>query len=218
MNDSSPQSHVPGALFAAVTLFFFSCLAAPPLLAETRYIKPDLEVAIHQAQSATADIVASISMGRAVQVVQDDPEWSLIRLPDGSEGWVRTRFLANAPLLPHGIHAAETATENDSIDLQALFRNLVEENAQLRVELAAWTTERNPHPDGVLSVTQALDESLRQLEELRTEYAVVQIENTVLKKNETIKWFLAGSGTLLLGLFIGRMIGGGARRKKSSLL
>lgn len=218
MNDSSPRSRLPESLLAAVALLFFSCLAAPPLLAETRFIKPDLEVTIHQDQSTTADIVASVSMGRAVQVVRDDPQWSLIRLPDGSEGWVSTRFLASAPLLPHGIHATETAAENDSIDLQALFRNLVEENAQLREELAAWTTEGNIRPDSVLSVTRALDESLRQLEELRAACAVVEIENTVLKKNEAIKWFLAGSGTLLLGWFIGRMTGGGGRRKKSSLL
>jgi SH3 domain protein len=157
-------------------------------------------------------------MGRAVEVVRDDPQWSLIRLPDGTEGWVSTRFLVSAPLLPHGIHAAEAEAENDSIDLQALFRNLVEENDQLREELAAWTTERNTQPDSVLSVTRALDESLRQLEELRAECAVAHIENTVLKKNEAIKWFLAGSGTLLLGWFIGRMTGGGVRRKKSSLL
>jgi SH3 domain protein len=39
----------------------------------------------------------------------------------------------------------------------------------------------------------------------------------VLEKNESIKWFLVGSGVLLIGWLIGRLTANG-RKKKSTLL
>lgn len=209
-------------------LLVCSCLATPALLAEVRYIKPSLEVTMYQEQSITAGIVTTIWMGKAVQVIQDEEEWTRIRLENGTEGWVRSRLLGPEPLLPDTIQPAAELTDVP-LDLQILFKSLIAENEHLRQEIAASETlERMPDtgtgqtatndPAAILSMANPLNETLRQIEEIRKDYAILQIENSVLQKNQSIKWFLAGSGTLLLGWLIGRLTGSGSRRKKQSLL
>lgn len=225
-------SHSPlvrNLLCVTALLLVYSCFAAPALWAEIRYIKPSLEVTVYHEQSIDAGIVTSIWMGKAVQVVLDEEEWTRIRLDDDTEGWVHSRFLDPAPLLPDTMQSAMPETADVPDEVQVLFRSLIAENEQLRQEITAnEAAERTSDtgngqtmtndPASILSMTIPLNEALRQLEEIRKDYAVLQIENSVLKKNQTIKWFLAGSGTLLLGWLIGRMTGGGSRRKKPSLL
>ena len=57
----------------------------------------------------------------------------------------------------------------------------------------------------------------KQIEDLRLKLADAQIECTVLKKNQSIKWFFTGGIVLLLGWLIGRLTGN-SRKKKPSLL
>ena len=228
MNVPSHCTLVRNILVVTTVLLFCSCLVAPALMAETRYIKPNLKVTVYLEQSTSSQIITSIWVGEAVQVIQNDMDWTRIRLDDGTEGWVHSHFLAPAPLLPVGIHAATLESINDPDELQNMVRNLIAANEQLRQETATGPfaptsyagsgqtmTNDSTSP---LSIPIPLDETLRQLEEIRVENAALQIENSVLKKNESIKWFMVGSGTLLFGWLIGRFRGSGSRRRKPSLL
>jgi len=47
--------------------------------------------------------------------------------------------------------------------------------------------------------------------------AALQEENYTLTKDNSINWFLAGGGVLLVGMFIGRL-SSASRKRKSSLL
>ena len=97
----------------------------------------------------------------------------------------------------------------------------------MQKEIAACTNERNAladkhealaaDPDGIVHAREALAEARQQVEELQQKLAAAQIEATVLRKNESIKWFLAGTGVLLAGWLLGRL-GGSGRKKKPSLL
>jgi SH3 domain protein len=228
MNIPSHPSLLRKTFYITAVLLVCSCLATSALLAEIRYIKPSLEVTVYQEQSIDAGIVTTIWMGEAVQVVQDEEEWTRIRLENGTEGWVRSRLLDQAPLLPDNIPSGAEMTDLP-LNVQILFKSLLAENEHLRQKIDAngalermsdkWTGQTSTNdPAGTLSMTNPLNETLRQLEEIRKDYAILQIENSVLQKNQSIKWFLAGSGTLLLGWLIGRLTGSGSRRKKPSLL
>ena len=106
-------------------------------------------------------------------------------------------------------------------------RSWSEENSRLQKEIAACTNERNAladkhealaaDPNGIVQAQEALAEARQQVEELQQKLAAAQIEATVLRKNESIKWFLAGTGVLLAGWLLGRL-GNSSRKKKSSLL
>jgi SH3 domain protein len=209
---------------AAASLLLLACLAAPDLQAESRYLKPTLEVALRKAQANNARLVATAPLGEQVDLLQAGTEWSQVRRKDGTEGWVRTRYLSTAPLLPVELLETEPGKE---VDLQARMQAWSEENNRLKKQVAACTNERTAlaekhealaaDPNGVVQAREALAEAQLQVEELQQKLAAAQIEATVLRKNESIKWFLAGTGVLLAGWLLGRL-GGSGRKKKPSLL
>lgn len=214
--------HACHALLAALLLL---CLTAAPGLAETRYIKPTLDVTVRQNQSNAGKVVATLPIGSQVELVQGEKEWSLIRLPDETEGWVRSRYLSNIPILPSDI--LRNGQDGQPADPQVKLREMSEENSRLRKELAACTAEKNTLGDkyqtlsadssNVQQTKSSLGEAQRQVDELQTKLAALQIENTVLRKNESIKWFLSGGSVVLLGWILGKL-GNGNRKKKPSLL
>jgi len=214
-------------LCTALTLLSLAWFAATPVWAEILYIKPSLEVLMRKNQGDNSRIVATIPMGTAVNLIQGGKEWSHIRLQDGSEGWVRSRFLGSSPLIPVANIKPGVGPDGAVIDVQGRLREGAEDNDRLRKELAACTTDRSTladkyqtmagDPDSALYAKTSLGEAQRQIEELRQKLAAAQIECTVLKKNQSIKWFFTGGIVLLLGWLVGRLTGNG-RKKKPSLL
>ncbi|MDX9834600.1 MAG: TIGR04211 family SH3 domain-containing protein [Desulfobulbus sp.] len=208
----------------AAWLLLFTCLAAPAVQAESRYIKPPLEVALRQARANNARLVATVQLGEQVELRQAGSDWSQIRRQDGTEGWVASRFLSTTPLLPVELVKRQ---EGESVDLQARMKMWSEENGRLHEEIAACTSERTTlaekyealaaDPNSIIHAQEALAEAQGHVEELQHKLTDAQIEATVLRKNESIKWFLAGTGVLLTGWLLGRL-GGGNRKKKTSLL
>ena len=51
-------------------------------------------------QGDSARVTARVPMGTAVDLIQGGKEWSHIRLQDGTQGWVRSRFLGSSPIIP----------------------------------------------------------------------------------------------------------------------
>ena len=223
MNTLSSPGHL--ARHAMLALLFIACLAPTPALAETRYIKPTLDVTVRQNQSNAGKVIATLPIGSQVELVQGEKEWSLIRLPDETEGWVRSRYLSNIPILPTDI--LRNGQDGQPADPQVKMREISEENNRLKKELGACTAEKNTLADkyqtlsadssNVQQTKSSLGEAQRQVEELQAKLATLQIENTVLKKNESIKWFLSGGSVVLLGWILGKL-GNGNRKKKPSLL
>ncbi len=222
---TTPSFFCARRLAPALALVLPAWLAVSSAQAETRYIKPNLEVPMRQARDNNAKLVANVPLGMRVELVEGDRDWSFIRLANEAEGWVRSRYLSAAPLDPGEVFRAVQAGE--SVDHQVRARELNEENTRLRKELATCTTERSTltdkyqaltaDPNNPIHAKTALEEAQRQVQDLQGQVAAAQIEITVLKKNESIKWFLVGSGVLLFGWLLGKL-GNGNRKKKPTLL
>lgn len=198
-----------------------------PARADILYIKPSLEVLMRKNQGDDARVTARVPMGTAVDLIQGGKEWSHIRLQDGSQGWVRSRFLGSSPIIPIANIKPGVAADGTVNDVQSRFVDLAEENGQLRKELAACATDRSTladkyqtltgDPNSALHAKSSLGDAQRQIEELQQKLTAAQIECTVLRKNESIKWFFTGGIVLLLGWMVGRWSGNG-RKKRASLL
>ncbi|NLX18957.1 MAG: SH3 domain-containing protein [Desulfobulbus sp.] len=213
----------------AWVLFFIILSYQPitPAYAEILYIKPSLEVLMRKSQGDNARIVATIPMGTAVDLLQGGKEWSRIRLQDGKVGWVRSRFLGTSPLIPVVNIRPGVGPDGSVLDPQAQFRDIVNDNNRLRQELASCTTDRSTladkyqalaaDPNSALYTQTHLGEARKEIEELRHKLTAAEIEITVLRKNQSIKWFFTGSLVILLGWLLGRLSGNG-RKKHSSLL
>jgi SH3 domain protein len=201
--------------------------AVTPALADILYIKPSLEVLMRKNQGDNARIVATVPMGTAVELLQGGKEWSRIRLQDGSEGWVRSRFLGTSPLIPVANIKPGVGPDGSVTDPQGRLRDIAGDNERLRKELASCTTDRSTladkyqtlaaDPNSALYAQTHLGEAQREIEELRQKLAAAEIENTVLRKNQSIKWFFVGSIVVLAGWLIGRLSSNG-RKKRASLI
>ncbi len=221
-------------LLRAVRLFpGFFCLvlvlvATMAQAADVLYIKPSLEVLMRKSRGDNARIVATIPMGTAVTLVQGGKSWSRIQLPDGMQGWVRTRYLGNSPVIPMARIRPGFNDEGQMINPAGVPKNITEENARMRKELAACITDRSTladkyqtlvgAPENPLHTKNALGEAKQQIEDLQKQLTEAQIECTVLRKNQSIKWFFTGSIVLLLGWLIGRVGRSSKKRSSSSLL
>ena len=216
-----------GSLLTTLLVLFTGGAAAPAHAADILYIKPSLEVLMRKNQGDNARIVATVPMGTAVELIQGGKEWSRIRLQDGSEGWVRSRFLGTSPLIPVANIKPGVGPDGSVTDPQGRFRDIVGDNERLRKELASCTTDRSTladkyqtlaaDPNSALYAKTHLGEAQREIEELRQKLTAAEIENTVLRKNQSIKWFFVGSIVILLGWLIGRLSSNG-RKKRASLL
>ena len=201
--------------------------AVNPALADILYIKPSLEVLMRKNQGDNARIVATVPMGTAVELLQGGKEWSRIRLQDGSEGWVRSRFLGTSPLIPVANIKTGVGPDGSVTDPQGRLRDIAGDNERLRKELASCTTDRSTladkyqtlaaDPNSALYAKTHLGEAQREIEELRQKLVAAEIENTVLRKNQSIKWFFVGSIVILAGWLIGRLSSNG-RKKRASLI
>ncbi len=201
--------------------------AVTPALADILYIKPSLEVLRRKNQGDNARIVATVPMGTAVELLQGGKEWSRIRLQDGSEGWVRSRFLGTSPLIPVANIKPGVGPDGSVTDPQGRLRDIAGDNERLRKELASCTTDRSTladkyqtlaaDPNSALYAKTHLGEAQREIEELRQKLAAAEIDNTVLRKNQSIKWFFVGSIVILAGWLIGRLSSNG-RKKRASLI
>jgi SH3 domain protein len=195
--------------------------------ADILYIKPSLEVFMRKNPGDNARIVATVPMGTAVNLVQGGKEWSRVRLQDGAEGWVRSRFLGSSPLLPVANIKPGLGADGTVTNLHARFRDIVDDNERLHKELAACITDRSTLADKYLSLAadppagtthnkNNSGEAQQQIETLRQQLTEAQIECTVLKKNRSIMWFFIGAVVLVLGWLLGRLSANG-RKKKPSL-
>ena len=180
------------------------------------YVSDILKLTLRTGPSTENKILAVIQSGQQLDVVEFGEEWSQVQLPNGKEGWVLSRYLTNSE------------TNNVRLDrLQAKHKNLMtqaaallEENNRLQTEnkkLEAASKSNQKQADKALSDYETLKTEAAEFLSLKSKYkkAVSQLtEQTAkaekyeeqlskLEMSTYIKWFLAGSGVLIVGFLIG---------------
>jgi len=194
----------------------------------TFYIKPNMNIAVRKSKSDNSKAVAIINMGTSVEVLKKEKIWSHVQLQNHMEGWVRTRYLDHEPVIPEAnIHLQKDA-EGNIINPVLESERLNKENQGLKKELTACTTDRSTladkyqtvvgDPTSALNTRRELNSAKEQIEALQQQLSEAEIENTVLRKNQSIKWFFTGSMVLLVGWIIGRISRNNKKRRSSSLL
>ena len=218
-------------------LFGF-CLVALTLVplagvqAEPRYVTDRLEITMRSGTSTQNSIVRMLRSGTEVELVETDEEtgYSRVRLPDGTEGWVLTRFLMTQPAARDRL-ADLRGSMNDS---DRALQELRSEFEQLRRMKADVDAERDllesANRDLTVELEQireisassiALDEANKTLnqrvEAAERELAAMQAENQRLHDRATREWFVVGAGVLFFGMLLGIVVPRLRLKKKSRL-
>ncbi len=197
--------------------------------AETMYVKDVLRLPLRTGQSVEYKIIAVIESSQAVEVLQSEGEWSRVRLPNEKEGWVQTRYLTSAAT--HKMKLEDLEKKHKNLTAQA--SALLEENAELKGEkqkLSAQLTENEKALKKIRIDFESLKSDSAEFLKLKTKYDAAAAELadktqrlqdleeqlSSLQLYHYIKWFLAGSGVLLVGFIIG--FSAKRQRRRPSLL
>ena len=197
-------------------LVLLLCLFSAFVYGETMYVSDTLKLTLRTGPSIENKIIAVIESGQEMEVIKFGDEWSQVRLPNGKEGWVLSRYLTSDET--NGIKLQRLETKHKNLMIQAA--ELLEENKGLKTENTRLSSE--------------LEAKQKQLEKIQTDYEALKTEATEfltlkanynraasqlaeqtakakkleeqvssLAMNTYIKWFLAGSGVLIVGFLIG---------------
>jgi SH3 domain protein len=157
-----------------------------------------------------------IESGQMMEVIKFGDEWSQVQLPNGKEGWVLTRYLTTNET--HNIKLERLEAKHKNLMIQAA--ELLEENNRLQTENKRVGTEFNANQKQLVKMQtdyKALKAESAEFLTLKTNYKraasqlaeqtakAKQLEEQLssLEMNTYIKWFLAGSGVLVVGFLIG---------------
>lgn len=204
-------------------------LREPSCWAARAYVTDTFEITLRTGPSTDNKIIAMISSGQTVEVLESQGDWSLVRLPDGSkQGWVVSRFLINR--LPWSMQAAALKEENAALkEKSATIQSTLAEIQRRREELAAELQKTTR----VMEETTASYETLKQgaegfirlrrihettqaaLKAAREENKNLRTEQERLRSSQMNRWFATGALVLLCGLLLGVMVGRQQKARKS---
>lgn len=212
-------------IFAGILSIFLLSTA----MAETRYVTDVLEITVRTGKSTDHKIIAMIESGQRVNVLQDDREWAFVRLADGKEGWVLTRYLTRSEPNQRVLERLQKKHETLTEQVNALTEEnkfLKEENRVLKSDLDFQKDSLNEMSSDYQTLKEEsaeymdLKDSERQarsrMQELDGKVEILEKEASRLRMQQNIRWFLAGSGVLLAGFVIGTI--SKRKRRRSSLL
>jgi len=193
--------------------------------AETRYVTDLLKLPLRTGPSTEYKILALVESGQQLEVVEPGENWSKVKLDNGKEGYVLNRYLVARPT--SAVRLKELQSEHTVLKQQA--NALIEENDRFKEENKTFKTsldssekargkldtdynELKASAAEFLSLKKKYQEVSTRLTEQTKRANALDKELSGLEMNQYIKWFLAGSGVLLVGFIIGFSAKRGRRR------
>ena len=199
--------------------------------AKKGYITDKLEVQMRSGQSLQHRMIKMLPSGTPVSILSENAEsgYSLVRLENGEDGWVLSRYVTTEPL-------ARIQLDDTNRKLQTI----QEENQRLKNELAALKAgkegadqtaqQRQSEVERlnteVIAIRQASANALQIQEERdRLQQYVINLERDVealrrdkgaLEGDYRQNWFLIGAGVLFGGIALGLVLPRISLRKKAS--
>ncbi|MDB4442644.1 TIGR04211 family SH3 domain-containing protein [bacterium] len=219
------KQHFKRIVYVGIVLMCFSANG----LAESMYVTDLLKLTLRSGPSTEHKILSVVESGYQVEILEPGEDWSLVRIADGKEGYVLTRYLVPEPT--HNLRLEKLQTKHKAIVQQAA--TLLEENTRFRNEskkLKA-TSDRNEkalkklHTDydklkagsaDYIELKEKYKTVSGQLAEQTKRAAALDEDLRAIEINQYIKWFLAGSGVLLVGFIVG--YSARRQRRRPSLL
>jgi SH3 domain protein len=171
--------------------FLIGLLVLLPIVAaaETAYVTDNLRLGLHAAEDTNDRAFRYLDSGQAMEVLVRDRNYANVRLPDGTEGWVKAAYLVDEK--PAKLIVAETIAERDALtaELESTKRSFAQPAAAIdRLE------------GEVANLQAQLDSSQAQVDDLRQENASIRGLKEQYRGSVPITWV---GGTIVLCLVIG---------------
>ena len=162
-------------------------------VAETAYVTDNLRLGLHTAEDTSDRAFRYLESGQAMEILTRDRNYANVRLPDGTEGWVKSAYLVDEK--PAKLIVAETSEERDR-----LARELEEAKAAF-AEPAATIDELRGQS---AQLSAELDNAKAEIDALREENASIQGLKEQYRGSVPLAWV---GGVIALCLVVGFLVG-----------
>jgi SH3 domain protein len=194
------------------------------LWAKTMYITDRVEISLRSGIGLEYRALTMLKTGDRVEVLEGDRNWSKVKLPDGTTGWINTRFLVDQVKI---VSAVDPKILEELRGVKESSQSLAKEKESLNQEKTRLLNEIEEAKNQIHSLQQEKNKRIspeltalkKQNEQLDKELALYkkQIDNFNQKDKgqhieEQIKWFLIGAGVLVAGLLLGWFLSQGRRK------
>ena len=199
--------------------------------AQTRYITDINYVPMRTGPGNEYRIIhRGLRTGTALVLLEENAGNGFSRVRNGEqEGFVLTQYLMDRPPAFRQLPAALEQAQKVAADNQTLEKMLDEREGQLRdatVELEK-AKERGQQQQiemkrladisaEPLAIERRNQQLVEENEQLKNQLQVLQVENHQLAKDTSLRWYLFGGGTIVLGILLGLFLPMLKVRKKES--
>ena len=213
----------------AVLIMLCPLLTMTTAAAETQYVSEDLTITLRTGPGTDRKIIAFPAAGKAVEVVTPGEEYTEVKLANGKQGFVLTRYLTNkepAYLVLERLERnhAKVVAQYEALqkkattlgtDGQSLAAELAETQKSLDALTAAHETLKT-ESKGFLKLKAQYEKSLKEATEARTKADQLDNELQQLYSSKINTGMLYGGGLIVLGFLTGFIVK--RPKRKSPLL
>ena len=199
-----------------VTILIGALFLCPShLWAKTMFITDRIELSLRSGIGLEYRALTMVKTGDRVEVLEGDKNWSKVKLPNGTIGWINSCFLVDQvkvvppldPKLQQDLRGIKETSQNLIREKEILIQEknrLLKEVEEAKNLTQTLYQEKNKRISPELN---ALKEKNEQLEKEVTRYKKQVSDFSQKEKGERIeeqiKWFFIGSGVLVAGLLLG---------------
>lgn len=97
----------------AVGILVLLALMPAMALGDTAYVTDNLRLGIYEAEDTSGRPIRMLDSGQAMEILSRDRNYANVRLPDATEGWVKTAYLVD--IKPAKLIVAELTAERDAL-------------------------------------------------------------------------------------------------------
>jgi SH3 domain protein len=188
-------------MWVTVTLLCVVLFVPTAALGKSLYVKENAsEVLLRTGPSLDNKILIILKPGQEVSLEREEGDYYVVATRGGTQGYVLKYLLTEQS--PAGVRLRELEQRS-----QQRIKELEVRTEEQAKELAALREER-----GQLEVakTGAEKKAGQQTDLL----AQLQAQQSLQEREESLQWFVAGAGVLLIGVILGRLWGAAARRNR----
>jgi SH3 domain protein len=212
-------------------IFLILMLVAGLAHADTvRYVTDQLRVMLRSGTSLRHQVIKQIATGTALTVLDSDPQthYSKVRTPDGTEGWLLTRYLTDKQPPREQLAATEkklSALENTVTQLRQQLNAATAKSSGATKQVSSLTEQNNTLTQQLAELRRVSGNAVQivtenrnlksRITELEREGQLLRQENASLKDRSKRDWFIVGAIVVVISMLFGILLTRIRWRKRS---